>query len=64
MEKNRPTVIQNSVEELFVKHAVECKEPGQHSSDKTVSRLRERYVISKSPPTAKKSRPYKRCVVC
>jgi hypothetical protein len=54
------------IEGLFVKHAnaVECKVSGRHSSDKTVPRLREGNSISETPPTAKKSRPRKRCVVC
>jgi hypothetical protein len=44
-------------------NAVERKVLGQHSSDKTVPRLRERNFISKIAPTAKKSRPQKRCVM-
>jgi hypothetical protein len=54
------------IEVDFVKHAnvVERKVPGLHSSDKTVPCLRERNSISKIPPTAKQSRPQKRCVVC
>jgi hypothetical protein len=54
------------VEELFVKYAsaVEHKVPGRHSSDKTVPHLTERHFISKIPPTARKSRLQKWCVVC
>jgi hypothetical protein len=53
------------VEELFVKHAnvLECKVPGRHSSDNTVPRLTERHFISKLPPSEKKARPQRRCVV-
>jgi hypothetical protein len=54
------------VEGLFMKYAsaVKHKVPGRHSSDKTVPRLTERHFISKIPPTARKSRLQKRCVVC
>jgi hypothetical protein len=65
--KTRKRMDQLSVNwDLFIKlaNAVERKMPGRHSSDKTVPRLRERNSISKIPPTAKKSRPQKQCVVC
>jgi hypothetical protein len=54
------------IEGLFVKYAngVEHKVPGRHSSDNTVPHLTEQHFISKIPPTAKKSRPQRRCVVC
>jgi hypothetical protein len=53
-------------EGLFVKYAnvLECKVPGRHSSDNTVLWLTERYFISKLPPSEKKARPQRRCVVC
>jgi hypothetical protein len=53
-------------EGLFLKHtnAVELKVPAQYLSDKTMPHLRERNSISKIPPTPKKSRPQKQCVVC
>jgi hypothetical protein len=60
------SVIIQLIEGLFVKYAdaVGCNVPGRHLSDKTVPRLRERNFISKIPPTVKKSKPQKRCVVC
>jgi hypothetical protein len=68
--KTRKTTDQLSVriqltEGLFVNHAdaVEQKVPGRHSSDKKAPHLRERNFISKIPPTAKKSRPQKWCLV-
>jgi hypothetical protein len=49
------------IEGLFVKYAsaVEHKVPGRHSSDNTVRHLTERHLISKIPPTAKKSRDHR-----
>jgi hypothetical protein len=54
------------IEGLFVKYvnAVELKLSGRHSSDNTVPHLTERHFISKIPPTVKKSRPQRWCVVC
>jgi hypothetical protein len=54
------------VEGLFVKYAnvLECRVPGRQSSDNTVPRLTERHFISKLPPSEKKARPQRRCVVC
>jgi hypothetical protein len=57
------------IEGLFVKYAnaVECKVLGRHSSAfvrQHSAHLTERHFISKIPPTAKKSRPQKLCVVC
>jgi hypothetical protein len=54
------------VEGLFVKYAnvLECKVPGRRSSDSTVLRLTERHFISKLPPSEKKARPRRRCVMC
>jgi hypothetical protein len=53
------------VEGLFVKYAnvLERKMPGQHSSDNTVPRLTERHFISKLPPSEKKARPQRWCVL-
>jgi hypothetical protein len=53
-------------EGLFVKYvnAVEHKVLGRYSSDNTVPHLTEGHFISKIPPTANKSRPQIRCVVC
>jgi hypothetical protein len=49
-----------------VKYAdvLERKVPGRHSADNTVLRLTERHFISKLPPSEKKARPRRRCVVC
>jgi hypothetical protein len=54
------------VEGLFVKYAnvLECKVPGQHSSDNTVPRLAERHFMSKILPSEKKARLQTWCVVC
>jgi hypothetical protein len=53
-------------EGLVVKYAnvLECKVPGQHSSDNTVPRLTERHFINKLLPSEKKARPQRWCVVC
>jgi hypothetical protein len=53
------------VEGLFVKYAnvLEHKVPGRHSSDNTVPRLTQRHFISKLPPSEKKARPQRQCVV-
>jgi hypothetical protein len=55
-----------SVEGLFLKYGnvLERKVPGQHSSDNTVPRLTERYSVYKIPPSEKKARPHRLCVVC
>ena len=37
---------------------------GHHSTDKNVPRLLERHFPDRIPPTEKKARPTKRCVVC
>ena len=37
---------------------------GRHSSDKNVPRLLKRHCSARIPPTEKKARPTKRCVVC
>jgi len=37
---------------------------GHHSTDKNVPRLLERHFPERIPPTEKKARPTKRCVVC
>ncbi|XP_023721062.1 piggyBac transposable element-derived protein 4-like [Cryptotermes secundus] len=60
------TFIIQLIEGLFVKYvsAVEHKVLGSHPSDNTVARLTERHFISKIPPTVKKSRPHRKCVVC
>jgi hypothetical protein len=54
------------VEGLFVKYAnvLERKVPDRHSSDNTVPQLTERHFISKLPPSEKKARPQRWCVVC
>jgi hypothetical protein len=54
------------VQALLVQHGagVERKVPGRHSTDNTVSRLLERHFPDRIPPTERKSRPTKRCVVC
>ncbi|XP_021918752.1 piggyBac transposable element-derived protein 4-like [Zootermopsis nevadensis] len=54
------------VQALLVEHGggVERNVPGRHSTDKTVPRLIERHFPERIPPTEKKSRPTKRCVVC
>ena len=54
------------VEALFVKYARvgEGSSQGRHSSDNTVSRLRERHFIRKVTPKTEKSKPQRRCVVC
>jgi hypothetical protein len=54
------------VEGLLVKYAcaVEQKAPGRHSLDNIVPCLRERHFVRRIPPTARKARPQKRCVVC
>jgi hypothetical protein len=44
-------------------NAIEHKVLGQHSSNNTVPCLTERHFISKIPPTVKKSRLQKWCVV-
>jgi hypothetical protein len=51
---------------LFVKYAnaAEGKMPGQPLSHNKVPCLTERYFISKLPPTEKKSRPQRWCIVC
>ncbi|PSN50037.1 hypothetical protein C0J52_03287 [Blattella germanica] len=36
----------------------------KHSSDNTIPRLCERHFISRIPPSGKKARPQRRCVVC
>jgi hypothetical protein len=54
------------IEGLFMQYAnaVERKVSVLHLPDKTVPHLREINFISKIPPTAKKSRPQERCVLC
>jgi hypothetical protein len=53
------------VEGLFVKYAyvVQCKVLARHSSNDTVPCLTEGHFITKLPPTEKKSRPERWCLV-
>jgi len=52
------------IEGLFVKYAMERKVPGRRGDDNTVRRLIERHFPKRIPPTEKKSKPTRRCVVC
>lgn len=54
------------VQALLIEHGSESvrKFQGYHSTDKNVPRLLERHFPERIPPTEKKARPTKRCVVC
>ena len=54
------------VQALLIEHGSETvrKFQGHHSSDKNVLRLVERHFPERIPPTEKKARPTRRCVVC
>jgi hypothetical protein len=54
------------IEGLFVKNvsAVEHEVLGSRPSDNTIHRQTEIHFISKFPPTAKKCRPQRKCVLC
>jgi hypothetical protein len=54
------------VQALLVRHGkgVERKVSGRHSTDETVPHLIERHFPERIPPTEKKAKPTKRCVVC
>ena len=54
------------VQALLIEHQRESvrKFQGHHSTDKNVPRLVERHFPERIPPTEKKARPTKRCVVC
>jgi len=54
------------VQALLTEHGSESvrKLQGHHSTDKNVPQLFERYFPERIPPTEKKARPTKRCVVC
>lgn len=54
------------VQALLTEHGSETvrKFQGHHSSDKNVLRLVERHFPERIPPTEKKARPTRRCVVC
>jgi hypothetical protein len=56
----------NLVQALLIEHGreIERKVEGHHSTYKNVSRLLERHFPERIPPTDKKARPTKRCVVC
>jgi hypothetical protein len=56
----------NLVQALLIEHGreIERKVEGRHSTDKNVPQLRERHFLERIPPTDKKTRPTKRCVVC
>ena len=54
------------VQALLIEHQSGSvrKFQGHYSTDKTVPRLVERHFPERIPPTEKKTRPTKRCVVC
>jgi len=54
------------VQALLIEHASENvrKFQGHYSTDKNVPQLVERHFPERIPPTEKKARPTKRCVVC
>ena len=54
------------VQALLIEHGSESvmKFQGHHSTDINVPRLLERHFPERIPPTEKKARPTKRCVVC
>jgi hypothetical protein len=52
------------IDAQFVKYAVERKIPGHRRDDNTVRRQTERHFPKRIPPTEKKSKPTRRCVVC
>jgi len=54
------------VQALLIEHGSESirKFQGHHSTDKNVMQLLERHFPERIPPTEKKARPTKRCVVC
>ena len=54
------------VQALLIEHTSGCvrKFQGHHFTDKNVPRLVERHFPERIPPTEKKARPSKRCVVC
>jgi hypothetical protein len=54
------------VQAILIEHGSEIgrKVQGCHSTDKNVPRLLERHFPERIPPTEKKARPTKRCVVC
>ena len=54
------------VQALLIEHGSESvrKFQGRHSTDKNVPRLVERHFPERIPPTEKKARPTRRCVVC
>ena len=53
------------VEALLIEHGSESvrKFQGHYSTDKNVPRLIERHFSERVPPTEKKAKPTKRCVV-
>jgi hypothetical protein len=54
------------VQALFLEHGRQSvrKFQGRHSTDKNVPRPVERHFPERIPPTEKKARPTRRCVVC
>ena len=54
------------VQALLIEHQSESvrKLQGHHTTDKNVPHLHERHFPERIPPTEKKARPTKRCVVC
>ena len=54
------------VQALLIEHGSESvrKFQGHHSTDKNVPRLLERHFPERIPPTEKKARLARRCVVC
>ena len=54
------------IQALLIENGSESvrKFQGHHSTDKNVPRLVERHFPERIPPTEKKARPTRRCVVC
>jgi hypothetical protein len=52
------------VEGLLVKYSVQHRMSGNHDGDKTIKRLMEHHFPRRVPPTEKKCKPTRQCVVC